>query len=49
VRLERLGDVRFEVRLDGPFPPGRARINCTVPGPDQRWRWLGVQFYVPRR
>ncbi len=47
VRIERLGDRRFEIRLDSPFPRGRARINCTVPGPDQRWRWLGVQFYVP--
>jgi len=48
VHIERLGDTRFEVRLKSPFPPGRARINCTVPGPDGRWRWLGVQFYVPR-
>ncbi len=47
-RLERLGDRRFEVRLDAPFGPGRGRINCTMPGPDRRWRWFGTQFYIPR-
>ncbi len=45
--LERLGEWRFETRLDRPFGPGRARVNCTMPGPDGRWRWLGRQFYVP--
>ena len=45
--LERLGEWRFEARMDRPFGPGRARINCTMPGPDGRWRWLGRQFYVP--
>lgn len=45
-RIERLGD-RVEVRLSAPFPPGRARINCTMPGPDDRWRWYGVQFFIP--
>jgi len=47
LNLERLGDWRFETRLDRAFGPGRARINCTMPGPDGRWRWLGRQFYVP--
>ncbi|MEQ9126021.1 MAG: chitin deacetylase, partial [Alphaproteobacteria bacterium] len=28
-RLEKLG-ARVEVRLDNAFPPGRARINCTM-------------------
>ncbi|MCZ6524275.1 MAG: chitin deacetylase, partial [Alphaproteobacteria bacterium] len=46
-RVERLGERRFEVRLEAPFPPGRARINCTVPAEGQRWRWYGVQFFVP--
>jgi len=46
-RLERLGERRIEVRMTRPFPPGRGRINCTMPGPDGRWRWLGMQFYVP--
>jgi peptidoglycan/xylan/chitin deacetylase (PgdA/CDA1 family) len=47
-RIERLGDRRIEVRVDRPFPPGRGRINCTMPGPDGRWRWLGTQFYIPQ-
>lgn len=45
-RLERLGERRIEVRLAQPLRPGRARINCTMPGPDGRWRWLGTQFYM---
>ena len=45
-RLERLGP-RVEVRLDEPFAAGRARINCTVPAGDGRWRWFGMQYYVP--
>jgi peptidoglycan/xylan/chitin deacetylase (PgdA/CDA1 family) len=44
--LERLGERRVEVRMAGPFPSGRARINCTMPGPEGRWRWFGMQFYV---
>lgn len=45
--VEVLGDVRVEVRMPGAFSPGRARVNCTMPGPDGRWRWLGVPFFVP--
>ncbi len=45
--LDRLGERRIEMRLGEAFGPGRARINCTLPGPDGRWRWLGQQFYVP--
>ncbi len=45
--LERLGDRRIETRLGQAFGPGRTRINCTMPGPDGRWRWLGQQFYIP--
>ena len=48
VQIERLGDVRFEIRLAEPFPPGRSRINCTLPAGDGRWRWLGRQFIVNR-
>jgi len=44
--LERLGERRIEVRLAQPLRPGRARINCTMPGPDGRWRWFGTQFYM---
>lgn len=46
-RLERLGERRIEVRLGKPFLPGRGRLNCTLPGPDGRWRWLGMQFTIP--
>lgn len=45
--LERIAEDRIEVRIKDPFPPGRARVNCTLPTNDGRWRWLGVQFLVP--
>ncbi|WP_207455790.1 polysaccharide deacetylase family protein [Azospirillum sp. SYSU D00513] len=45
--LERLGERRIEVRLRDPFPPGRARVNCTLPAADGHWRWFGVQFVIP--
>ena len=38
---------RAEIRLPGPFEQGRARINCTMPGGDGRWRWFGRQFIIP--
>ncbi len=44
--LEILGR-RVEVRLDRPFPPGRNRINCTLPATEGRFRWLGIPFLVP--
>ncbi len=44
--LERLGP-RVEVRVAKAFGKGRARINCTAPGPQGRWYWFGMQFYVP--
>lgn len=44
--IKRLGP-RAEVRFPGPLPSGRARVNCTMPGPDGRWRWFGKQFLVP--
>lgn len=46
VQLEQLGERRVEVRFAAAFPPGRARVNCTMPGPDRRWYWLGRQFFV---
>lgn len=46
-QLERVGERRVEIRLGEPFPPGRARINCTMPAAEGRWRWFGAQFYVP--
>ena len=47
VAVEELGP-RIEVRMSGPFAAGHARINCTALGPDNRWRWLGTLYYVPR-
>jgi peptidoglycan/xylan/chitin deacetylase (PgdA/CDA1 family) len=44
--LERLGP-RVEIRAAKPFPPGRVRLNCTIPSLDGRWRWFGWQFSVP--
>lgn len=35
---------RAEIRLPGPLNGNRARINCTMPGGDGRWRWFGRQF-----
>lgn len=46
-RIERLGERRIEVRLAQPFPPGRTRVNCTMPGPEGRWHWLGLMFLQP--
>ncbi|MBT4041905.1 MAG: chitin deacetylase, partial [Rhodospirillaceae bacterium] len=48
-QLERLGSRRFEVRLDKPFGAGRGRINCTLRAKNNRWRWFGTQFFIPRR
>lgn len=45
--IERLGARRIEVRLKAPFPPGRSRINCTMPGRDGRFHWFGMQFLTP--
>jgi len=39
---------RAEVRLPGPLTGERARVNCTMPGPDGRWRWFGRQFLLPK-
>lgn len=45
-KIERLGEKRFEIRLSGPLPKGRSRLNCTAPGPGGRWQWTGWQYYV---
>lgn len=42
-----LGNRRVEIRFDKPFPPGRNRINCTMPAGGGRWYWLGKFFLVP--
>ena len=46
VRVEHLGS-RIEVRMTKQFPKGRSRINCSLPGPEKRWHWLGRLFVVP--
>ena len=48
VRVERLGAGRVEVRLNKPLTYRRNRVNCTMPGPNGRWRWYGRQFFVPQ-
>jgi peptidoglycan/xylan/chitin deacetylase (PgdA/CDA1 family) len=35
---------RAEIRMPGPLVGKRARVNCTMPGPNNRWRWFGRQF-----
>ncbi|MFC3230009.1 polysaccharide deacetylase family protein [Marinibaculum pumilum] len=50
VPLRPIGPRRFEVMLPGPLPPGRTRINCTLPAAGAgagRWRWFGMQLQVP--
>ena len=47
MKVELLGN-RVEARMSKPFPPGRGRINCTLPNGDGRWRWLGYQWSVRR-
>ncbi len=36
--------MRAEIRAPGPLSEPRARINCTMPAVDGRWRWFGRQF-----
>ena len=45
--LEHREGGRVEVQFDGPFPPGRARLNCTAPAGGGRWHWFGLQFVAP--
>lgn len=45
--MQKLGPNRVELRFNAPFVRGRTRINCTMPGPNGRWRWLGMQFFRP--
>ena len=47
-QLDRRGRARIAVKVEKAFPPGRARINCTMPAGNGRWRWFGIQFYVPK-
>ena len=47
LQLERLGR-RIEIRMPKILPPGRTRINCTMPRQDGRWHWFGRLFVVPK-
>ncbi|MBR72866.1 MAG: chitin deacetylase [Rhodospirillaceae bacterium] len=47
VKTQILGDERVEIRLQKPMSKGRNRINCTLPGSNGRWHWLGLQFIWP--
>ena len=47
LKIERLDARRIEVRIPKAFPPGRARLNCTLPADGGRWRWYSTQFFVP--
>ncbi|MCH8859145.1 MAG: hypothetical protein IID54_06135 [Proteobacteria bacterium] len=49
VAMERLGATRFEIRPAQAFRQGRTRINCTLPAADGRFRWMGRQYYLPKR
>ncbi len=44
--VTKLGTHRVEIRFPKAFKPGRARINCTMPGPNRRAHWFGSQFVV---
>ncbi len=48
LELQRLGK-RIEVRTDKAMPPGRTRLNCTIPAGNGRWYWFGQQYYVPKK
>jgi len=48
VATESPGSRRIELRILEALPPGRMRLNCTMPVDEVRWRWFGAQFSVPR-
>jgi peptidoglycan/xylan/chitin deacetylase (PgdA/CDA1 family) len=46
VSLARRGR-RITLELERPLARGRSRLNCTLPAGQGRWRWLGLQLYLP--
>jgi peptidoglycan/xylan/chitin deacetylase (PgdA/CDA1 family) len=52
-KIERIGNNRIELRLEKEFSSQRARVNCTIPGPQSapgelpNWRWFGLLMTVP--
>jgi peptidoglycan/xylan/chitin deacetylase (PgdA/CDA1 family) len=49
VPTERLGSHRIEIRFRAALNQGRSRLNCTMPGPNGRWRWFGWQYFIPKK
>ena len=47
IKIQRLGSSRIEIRFVEPFSKGRSRINCTIRAEGGRWRWFGMQYYLP--
>lgn len=49
-RLEPVGTRRVELRITGPLPDERVRVNCTLPAQQSdnsssdTWRWLGMML-----
>ncbi|CAA6605488.1 Predicted xylanase/chitin deacetylase [Rhodospirillaceae bacterium LM-1] len=39
---------RVVLKLAKPFGPGRGRISCTAPAPNNRWRWFGHQVIIAK-
>ena len=37
---------RIEIRVSKPFTQERNKINCTMPGDNNRWHWFGRQFLL---
>jgi len=48
IKTQRLGTSRIEIRFGKPFSTGRSRINCTIKAEGARWRWFGMQYYLPK-
>ncbi len=48
VKADMISGTRVEIRLNAPWPQGRARLNCTMPGPDGRYRWFGMQYLADK-
>ena len=46
MQVQHVGARRIEIRFSDAFAKGRSRVNCTLPGPEGRWQWYGMQFYV---
>lgn len=43
--VSRLGPRRVEIRFDASFAAQATRVNCTLPGAQNRWYWFGRVFF----